>query len=132
MIPKKCESIYKFKQCFIYQKELAQFITEHLLKDDDGKSTYICTDTSRQIFKYKDTLGDIQKDVKAKKLTQTLIDGGLKDTNHKICLSYWSNKDGSIDNERYNLLVLKAAEINTISITENTLFVNELSAITSL
>jgi hypothetical protein len=31
-----------------------------------------------------------------------------------------------------DILVPKSAEINTISITENTLFVNELSAITSL
>jgi len=114
------------------QKGVAQFLVDHYLKDEDGKLKYICTDPSRQIFKYKDDLGDIQKDIKAKKLTKTLIDGGLKEKNNKIASSWWTTNDGKKDTDRFTVLQPKAAEISSISISENTLFANELSAITTL
>ena len=117
-------------QKVLNHKKLYEFLS--LLKDDDGKSTYICTDTSRQIFKYKDTLGDIQKDVKAKKLTKILLDAGLKEKNNNISNDWWTSDEGKINNDRFIVLQPKASEIHSISEVDNTLFVNELSAITTL
>jgi len=60
------------------QKGVAKFAYDTMLKDEEGKLKYICTDPSRQIFQYKNEEGEIQKDVKAKKLTKALLDGELK------------------------------------------------------
>jgi len=114
------------------QKGLAHFAKDHFLKDDDGNLNYVCTDPSRQTFKYKDELGDIQKDVKAKKLTKILIDAGLKEKNNTISNDWWTSYEGKINNDRFTTLQPKASEIHSISEVDNTLFVNELSAITTL
>jgi len=114
------------------QKGVAQFLVDHYLKDDEGKLKYVCTDPSRQIFKYKDDLGDIQKDVKAKKLTKTLIDGGLKEQNSTKSECWWTKDDGKTNTNRFTILQPKTSEISGLSISENTLFANELSAITTI
>jgi len=114
------------------QKGVAQFLVDHYLKDDEGKLKYICTDPSRQIFKYKDDLGDIQKDVKAKKLTKTLIHGGLKEKNNDISNSWWTTNDGEKDIDKFIILQPKSTEISNLTISDNTLFANELSSITTL
>ena len=114
------------------QKGVAQFVVDHYLKDDDGKLKYVCTDPSRQIFKYKDDLGDIQKDVKAKKLTKTLIDGGLKEKNNIISEFWWTTNEGKTDKDKFIVLQPKTTEINSLSISENTLFANELSSMTTI
>jgi len=114
------------------QKGLAHFAKDHFLKDDDGNLNYVCTDPSRQTFKYKDELGDIQKDVKAKKLTKILIDAGLKEKNNTLSNDWWKLDEGKINTDRFIVLQPKASEINSISEVDNTLFVNELSAITTL
>ena len=114
------------------QKGVAQFLVDHYLKDDEGKLKYVCTDPSRQIFKYKDDLGDIQKDVKAKKLTKTLIDGGLKEKNNDISESWWTKDDGKTNTDRFTVLQPKTSEISNLSISENTLFANELSSLTTI
>ena len=114
------------------QKGLAHFAKDHFLKDDDGKLKYVCTDPGRQTFKYKDELGDIQKDVKAKKLTKILIDAGLKEKNNIIANDWWTSDEGKINSDRFTTLHPKASEIHSISEVDNTLFVNELSAITTL
>jgi len=114
------------------QKGLAHFAKDHFLKDDDGKLKYVCTDPGRQTFKYKDELGDIQKDVKAKKLTKILMDAGLKEKNNTVAVDWWTSDEGKINNDRFTTLQPKASEIHSMSEVDNTLFVNELSAITTL
>jgi len=54
------------------QKGVAKFAYDTMLKDEEGKLKYICTDPSRQIFQYKHEAGAIQKDVKTKMLTNAL------------------------------------------------------------
>jgi len=54
------------------QKGVAQFCVDHLLKDDNGKLTYICTDPSRNTFRYRTVSGVLERDVNAKKLTDAL------------------------------------------------------------
>lgn len=111
------------------QKGVAQFAVDNILRDKNGVLGYICTDPSRKIFKYKDNLGEIQKDVKAKKLTSILIEGGLKDINSKISEKWWTEDNGQTNNNKFIILLPKSTEITNIT-TDNTEFVNELSTIT--
>lgn len=113
------------------QKGVAHFAVNNLLKDDNGKLTYICTDPSRHIFKYKDNFGEIQKDIKAQKLTNMLVEGGLKEKNTQLSLDSFVNEDGTHNTENFILLQPKATEINYIS-KDNSVFVNELSNITNV
>ena len=62
------ENSFTYNTILDGQKSLAKFVVNNLLKDNLGNLTYICTDPSRQIFKFKDNLGEVQKDVKANKL----------------------------------------------------------------
>jgi len=110
------------------QKGLANFTLNNLLKDDKGQLTYVCTDPSRQIFKYKDSLGDIQKDVKAKKLTNMLVESGIKDTVNRVSIDSWTNDDGSQDTEKFMTLAPSSSEITTLN-KDNSVFVNELSTL---
>ena len=59
------------------QKAVAKFATNYLLTDSDGNLNYVCTDVSRKIFKFKNDLGELEKDVNAIKLTNILSENGL-------------------------------------------------------
>jgi hypothetical protein len=75
------------------QKGVAKFAYDNMLKDKDGRLIYICTDPSRQIFQYKNGEGKIEKDVRATRLTQALLDADLKMASHKVA---WDTmKDGN-------------------------------------
>jgi len=113
------------------QKGLANFVKEIMLIDDNGKLKYICTDPSRSIFKYKDTNGEIKKDVEAKKLTDYILKGGIKKRS-AIIGNEW------VQNETNNKLYLDKLEImmefqeNIHKLAENnTNFKRELAALTS-
>lgn len=113
------------------QKSIANFAFKHLLKDDEGNLVYICTDPSRNIFKYKDESGDIQRDINANKLTNLLVESGLKEINTNIALKFWTKNDGSQDIERYSIIQPMASEINNLK-NDNKKFVSELANITSI
>ena len=53
---------------------VAKFTKDYIVKSEDGKQKYICSDPSRGIFKYKDENGVVQKDVKATKLKNAIKD----------------------------------------------------------
>ena len=54
-------------------KGVARFTKDYILKsNDEGKTKYICSDTSRGIFKYLDENGLLQKDIKASKLKNSI------------------------------------------------------------
>jgi hypothetical protein len=53
------------------QKGVADFAIKHMLTDEDD-NLYICTDTSRYVYKYKGTNGEIVKDSGAAKLTKAI------------------------------------------------------------
>jgi hypothetical protein len=53
------------------QKGVARFTVEHVIKDEDGKLRYICTDPARHTFRFKE--GDTEiKDVRGKRLSTAL------------------------------------------------------------
>jgi hypothetical protein len=52
------------------QKGASDFTIEYVLKDDEGKPLYMCSDSSRKMFKHRNIEGTISKDPEAKKLTK--------------------------------------------------------------
>jgi len=105
------------------QKGVARFAYDTMLKDEEGKLKYICTDPSRQIFQYKNEEGQLQKDVKAKKLTKALLDGELKSASHKIASD--KMKNNTDDFLEYSTYYLEIKELED----DNSDFSKELSTL---
>jgi hypothetical protein len=112
------------------QKGIAQFALNNLLKNDDGMPNYVCTDPSRHIFKFQNEDGQVEKDVKATKLTNLLFDGGLKDKSYDIGKKLWTKEDGSHDSEKFRMYQPKIYEINSMN-SDNSSFRNELVCLTT-
>ena len=125
------EEKYDKNYLFQGQKGIAQFAFDYILKDDSGQLKYICTDPSRQIFKYKDSEGCIKKDVEAKKLTGFLVNSGIQEKTHDIAIDFWTDENGKIDGEKCSSLLETAQSIKNIK-NDNTVFKKELVNITSL
>jgi hypothetical protein len=122
---------YKLDYIFSGQKGIAKFAFDHILKDDEGNLKYVCTDSSRQIFKYKDELGEIRKDIEAKKLTNFLVEGGIKDKACDIMNEWWTEDTGITNIDKFELLADKAVSLKTID-NDNTEFKKELATMTTI
>ena len=113
------------------QKGVAKFATNYLLKDIEGNLNYVCTDSSRKMFKYKNNFGELEKDINAQKLTNILTDNGILSKTARLSSCHWTNHDGAIDNDKISNLIEKIFEINSLK-DDNTIFKNELIAQTSI
>ena len=113
------------------QKAVAKFATNYLLTDSEGNLNYVCTDVSRKIFKFKNDLGELEKDVNAIKLTNILSENGLFEKTSNISQQFWTKEDGSIDQDKFLSIIEKASEIKNIK-EDNTIFKNELANMTSM
>jgi len=112
------------------QKGLAHFVKDNLLTDDSGKLLYICTDPSRNIFKYKDSTGEVKKDVEAKKLTNYILEGGIR-TKSAVLGNDWCKDDkGDINVNRFNVMMEQQQSIMKLS-DDNNSFKKELVSLTS-
>ena len=109
------------------QKGAAKFAVDNLLTDSDGKLKYVCTDSSRQIFKFKNEDGDMKKDIKAKKLTEMLMPG-LKYKAMSISKEEFNKYSSNVD--MVLVISTKQGELRNI-LDDNTEFRNELSALTA-
>ncbi len=124
------ENNYTMEYFLDGQKGFAKFAIENLLIDDEGNLKYICTDPSRQIFKYKDSLGDIQKDVEARKLTNYLVDGGLR----KKALDLTNNlymENNSINIDKMTIALQRQESLMKLK-DDNNIFKKELVAMTTI
>ena len=119
------DSNYNIDYIFSGQKGFAKFAVDHLLKDDEGNLKYVCTDPSRQIFKYKDISGEVRKDIEAKKLTSYLVDGGIKDKACNMAIEWWKDDNGEVNTSKFELLIDKAESMRTID-EDNNEFKKEL------
>jgi len=109
------------------QKGCAQFAVKHLLSDDDGNCGYICTDPSRNSFKFKNEDGIIEKDLEAKKLTNYLVNGGLYEKTRNLGLD-WCHDDGVVNQEKFHLISEKQLGIMNLK-ENNSEFKKELSSL---
>ena len=113
------------------QKGIANFVKETMLIDDNGIPKYICTDPSRHIFKYKDTNGEIKKDIEAKKLTGSVIKGGLR-RRTAIIGNEWVESEENSNDYLHKLELMMEFQENIHKLEDNnTSFRKELAAITS-
>ncbi len=112
------------------QKGIAKFAVEHILTDENGNLSYICTDPSRHIFKYKDSSGDIRKDIEAKKITNFLIDGGIQNKSSDMLIKLWSDNEGNVDGKKCSELLDKAGAMMKLK-NDNTVFKKELVYMTT-
>jgi len=113
------------------QKGVAQFAYDALLKDEDGNKNYICSDPSRQIFKFKNSEGNIEKDFKAIKLTNMLIDAGISSKSYEVAQTLWTKEDGGIDTNKFEQYGPSHLEITELNM-DNSIFRNKLAILTSL
>ena len=112
------------------QKGLARMIYDKLLKGEDGKSIYKCVDPSRHNFEYVNQDGNIERDVKANKLTNALIKGDICKKAIDVGTDLWKKDDGSTDDMRYQAFSDKVLEVANIK-KDDSKFRSELSALTS-
>jgi hypothetical protein len=111
------------------QKGLARFVKDIFLTDENGKLTYLCTDTSRHIFKYKDSEGEIKRDVEAKKLTDYILKGGIRTKSVVIGNEWCKDEDGDIDITKLEIMLEQQESIMKLS-DDNNSFKKELASIT--
>jgi hypothetical protein len=112
------------------QKGIAQFAVKNILKNDEGLLNYVCTDSSRGVFNLLHEDGNLEKDIKATKLTNLLFESGLKTKTNDIGKSLWTKEDGSYDVEKFRVYQDPIYEINTMT-TDNSTFRNELACLTT-
>ena len=115
------------------QKGLAKFMVDTILTDDEGNLLYVCTDASRNMFKYKNSDGEINKDVEAKKLIAFMVDAGIQVKSFEIARKWYKNGDenGDVDMTKYGIMVNPQEKIMKIE-DESTRFKRELASMTSL
>jgi hypothetical protein len=113
------------------QKGVAQFAINFLLKDDEGNINYFCTDSSRSIFKFQNSDGELEKDIKAIKLTNMLLDAGIKNKTGTLAPILWTKKDGTIDVDKFQIFSPSTNEIILMQ-SDNSVFRNELACFTSV
>ena len=107
------------------QKGLAFLLSNTVLKDK-----YKCVDPSRQNFEFTNELGEVERDVKAKKLTNALIKSDICAKAGERGMQLWKKEDGSTDSLRHDAHSKKVLEMFMFS-QDNSTFRSELSALTS-
>ena len=107
------------------QKGLALLLSNTVLKDK-----YKCVDPSRQNFEFTNELGEVERDVKAKKLTNALIKSDICSKAGERGIQLWKKEDGSTDSLRHDAHSKKVLEMIMFS-QDNSTFRSELSALTS-
>jgi len=122
---------YNINYIFSGQKGCARFVYENIIKDSEGNLKYICSDSSRFIYKYKDEYGNIQKDIDARRLTNLLIEGGLKNKACNMASEWWTDENGEVNTHKFEMLIEKAEAIRTME-QDNTEFKKELATMTSV
>ena len=113
------------------QKGVAQFACKNLLKDENGNMNYICSDLSRLVFKFYNSEGNIEKDVKANKLTNMLIEAGIANKALSMAPLLWTDEDGNINSNKFLIFSPYTTEIASMQV-DNSVFRNELACLTSL
>jgi len=108
------------------QAGVAKFAVNNLLRDDNGKLMYVCTDPSRHLFQFRSPHGVIEKDPKAVKLTEAISEEVRKKS------SQISSADDNLDSIGIDELVEQYNDIKDISDpNKNTGFRNVLTGLTS-
>ena len=107
------------------QKSFALLMSSTMLKDK-----YKCVDPSRQNFEFTNELGEIERDVKAKKLTTAIIKSNIRSRSGEKGEELWKKEDGSTDSLRFQANSKNVIEMINFDI-DNSTFRSELTALTT-
>lgn len=129
----KRQIFYKFDENYIDNGVggVADFICDNIIKNNEGKLLYTCTDTARQMFKYIDKDGNTVKDPKASKLISRL-QPPLIEKSGEFCNFCYRESECEQDKDQKEKLLLfrdKMAEIGVelFTIHKNSKLSSELS-----
>ena len=106
------------------QKSCALLMSSTMLKDK-----YKCVDPSRQNFEFTNELGEIERDVKAKKLTTAIIKSNIRSRSGEKGEELWTKEDGSTDSLRFQANSKNVLEMMNFDM-DNSTFRSELTALT--
>ena len=107
------------------QKSFALLMSSTMLKDK-----YKCVDPSRQNFEFTNELGEIERDVKAKKLTNAIIKSNIRSRSGEKGEELWKKEDGSTDSLRFQANSKNVIDMINFDI-DNSTFRSELTALTT-
>ena len=107
------------------QKGLAVLVSSTMLKDK-----YKCVDASRQNFEFINELGEVERDVKAKKLTNALIKSEICSKAGDKGIKLWTREDGTTDRLRHDAFSANVLELINFD-RDNSTFRSELTTLTS-
>ena len=107
------------------QKGLAVLVSSIMLKDK-----YKCVDASRQNFEFINELGEVERDVKAKKLTNALIKSEICSKAGDKGIKLWTREDGTTDRLRHDAFSANVLELINFD-RDNSIFRSELTTLTS-
>ena len=82
------------------------------------------------MFRYKDINGEIKKDVEAKKLTDYILNGGIRTKSADIGNEWCKDEDGDINMTKFDIMLEQQQSIMKLRDDNNT-FKKELVAITT-
>ena len=115
------------------QKALADFTADEILKDINGKIQYLCTDISRQSFKYMNDKNEICNDPQSTILISKLCEAGIKHKANEIANIMWTKEDGSVDSDQFVKISTPLLEIMSVDYDDdNSIFRKELSKTTNV
>jgi hypothetical protein len=106
------------------QKGVAFFTYDKIIRDEEGKPTYYCTDTARGKFVYKNKDGILQTDLKLEALLKLIGDGIIKKS-HRI----YEVRIPEMTLENCTPYVTNLADINNLK-DHNATFVTTLAGLT--
>ena len=84
IIKQKVEENFTKKHLIEGQKGVAIFTYDNLLLDENNNLKYLCGDTSRNLFYYKNPDGTIEKDPKATNLTKMIVEDVIAKSHNMV------------------------------------------------
>ena len=112
------------------QAGLATFVFDNILKDAAGKLIYRCVDASRQMFEFVDENGETVRDMKAEKLTQSLLKGDVIKLGLEAAAVGWNTENEKLNTERVGVFGAKVNEYADLN-RNNTVFRAKVSSLTT-
>jgi hypothetical protein len=112
------------------QAGLATFVVDNILKDPTGKLIYRCVDASRQMFEFIDENGETVRDMKAEKLTQSLLKGDVIKLGLEAAAVGWNTENEKLNTERVGVFGPKVNEYADLN-RNNTVFRAKVSSLTT-
>jgi DNA repair exonuclease SbcCD ATPase subunit len=112
------------------QAGLATFVFDNILKDSTGKLIYRCVDASRQMFEFVDENGETVRDMKAEKLTQSLLKGDVIRLGLEAAAVGWNTENEKLNTERVGVFGPKVNEYDDLN-RNNTVFRSKVSSLTT-